>query len=149
MQPISSLPEIQVSYHPIKVAERVKVCSSQCSYEVLSQLWNPDTILLYEEFLVLFLDRKNGVIGYRVMNRGSNCGTVVDIKLIFSISLATSTSSIILSHNHPSGNLKPSQEDIKLTNKIKDAGELLEIKLLDHLIVSDSSYLSFLDEGMI
>jgi len=84
------------------------------------------------------------------MGRGSNCSTVVDIKLIFAVALAISACSIIVSHNHPSGNMRPSSADLDLTKKIKKAGEFLEIKLLDHLIVSESdSYYSFLDEGLI
>jgi len=113
------------------------------------EVWNRDTIQLLEEFLVLFLDRKNGIIGYRVIGRGSNCATVVDSRLMFSIALSLSACSIIVSHNHPSGTMKPSGEDLKLTKKIKNAGDFLEIKLLDHLIVSDQSYYSFLDEGLI
>jgi len=149
MQPISLLPEIQVAYHPIKVSDRKKVCSSNCVYDVIMQLWNHDTILLYEEFLTIYTDRKNGIIGYRNFTRGSNCGTIVDIKLIYAVALAISASSLILCHNHPSGNLKPSQADIEITNKIKNSGEFLEIKLLDHLIVSDVGYFSFMDEGLI
>ncbi len=150
MQPTSNLPVIQVSYHPTKVSERRKICSSLCVNDVLKEIWNQDTIQLLEEFICLFLDRKNGIIGYRVLGRGSNCGTVVDSRLMFSVALALSASSIIVSHNHPSGNMKPSSEDLKLTKKIKQAGEFLEIKLLDHVIVSaNNSYYSFLDEGML
>ena len=149
MQPTTDLPVIQVSYQPLHISKRRKICSSRCVYDVLMEVWNRDTIQLLEEFLVLFLDRKNGIIGYRVIGRGSNCATVVDSRLMFSIALSLSACSIIVSHNHPSGTMKPSGEDLKLTKKIKNAGDFLEIKLLDHLIVSDQSYYSFMDEGLI
>lgn len=150
MQPISKLPAIQVSYHPTKVSQRKKICSSQCVYDVLMSLWNPDTISLFEEFMVLYLDRKNGIIGYRLMNRGTTTATVVDTRLIFAIGLSVSACSIILSHNHPSGTMKPSSEDLSLTKKLKKAGEVLEINILDHVIVSEENgYYSFLDEGLL
>jgi len=86
------------------------------------------------------------------MNRGSNCGTVVDTKLIFHIGLSVSANSFILSHNHPSGNMKPSKADIDLTKKIKAGGEMLDLKLIDHLIICPdhlNRYYSFADEGLI
>jgi len=143
-------PEINVSLIPnIKVSERHKVSNSLDVFEVLCGLWNMDTIYLFEEFYVLYLDRKNGIMGYRNMNRGSNCGTVVDIKLIISIALNISASSIILCHNHPSGNMKPSSCDLTITKKIKNGAELLNLKLLDHLIICPDSFYSFKDEGVI
>jgi len=146
----NSFPKINVSLHPIgKVSERRRINSSRDAYEILKSFWNSDTINLYEEFYVLFLDRKNGVIGYRNMNRGSNCGTVVDSKLIFHIGLSLSANSIILSHNHPSGNMQPSREDIKLTKKIRDGAELLDLKVFDHLIICPETYYSMTDEGII
>ena len=145
-----TFPQINVSLHPkIKVSERRKITSSHDAYEILKLLWDMDTIYLFEEFYVLYLDRKNGVMGYRNMNRGSNCGTVVDTKLILSIALKISASSIILSHNHPSGNMKPSHADTTITNKIKKGAEFLDLKMLDHLIVSPETFYSFADEGII
>jgi len=116
------IPEIQVSLIPnIAVSQRKKVTRSSESYELLLSLWDMKSIYLYEEFVILYLARNNGIIGYRIMNRGSNCGTVVDTRLILSIALKISCNAIILCHNHPSGNLKPSKMDLDITKKIKDA----------------------------
>lgn len=145
-----AFPQINVSLHPkVKVSERRRITTSYEAFEALKLFWNMDTIYLFEEFYVLYLDRKNGVIGYRNMNRGSNCGTVVDTKLIFSIALKISASSFILSHNHPSGNMKPSNCDMTLTKKIKNGAETLDLKMLDHLIVTPETFYSFADEGII
>lgn len=144
------LSEIQVSFHPkISQSKRTKVKSSQEAYDIIKTLWNDNTIQLYEEFLVLYLSRNNGVIGYRFISKGSNCGTVVNVQLILAIALKINCSSLILSHNHPSGNLHPSQADIELTKKISEACKLLDLQLLDHLIVTLEKYFSFADEGLI
>jgi DNA repair protein RadC len=97
---------------------------------------------------VLLLTRSNHVIRKEFVSKGGVSGTVVDPKIIFKIALEHLASSIILCHNHPSGNLQPSDPDIALTKKLKEAGMLLEIPILDHLIVSDTGYFSFADEGM-
>lgn len=102
-----------------------------------------------EEFWVLLLNRKNTLIRRVQISKGGISGTVVDNRLIFRQALQNYASSMILAHNHPSGNLKPSQADIRITKKIKQAGEFMDIKLLDHLIITSSSYYSFGDEGMI
>jgi len=144
------LPEIKVSFKPVSsITDRPIIHSSQDAYELLLQIWDMDTIHLFEEFIALFLDRKNGVIGYRLMNRGNNCGTVVDVKLIFSIALNCNSSSIILAHNHPSGNTKPSRPDDEITMKIDKGANLFELKLLDHIVITPDSYYSYMDEGRI
>jgi DNA repair protein RadC len=102
-----------------------------------------------EEFWVLLLNRKNALIRRVQISKGGISGTVVDNRLIFREAFQNYASSIILAHNHPSGNLKPSQADIRITDKIKQAGEFMDIKLLDHLIITSSNYYSFGDEGMI
>jgi len=104
--------------------------------------------LPHEEFHVLLLNRSNTVIRKEFVSKGGVSGTVVDPKIIFKIALEHLASSVILCHNHPSGNLRPSDQDISLTKKIKEAGTLLEIPILDHLIISDTGYFSFADEGM-
>lgn len=104
--------------------------------------------LPHEEFHVLLLSRSNAVIRKEFVSRGGVSGTVVDPKIIFKIALEHLASSIILCHNHPSGNLRPSDPDISLTKKLKEAGALLEIPVLDHLIISDTGYFSFADEGL-
>ena len=101
--------------------------------------------------MVMYLNRMNRVLGIYPMSIGGITGTVADIRLIFSVALTIASTSIILCHNHPSGNMKSSKGDIDLTKRIKDAGKLLDIKLLDHLIISpkDRDYLSFANEGLL
>jgi len=101
-----------------------------------------------EEFWILLLNRQNEIIDTKQISVGGVAGTVVDPKVIFKVALQSLASGIILSHNHPSGNLKPSKADIAITNKLKTAGDSLEIKVLDHLIISEQGYYSFADEGI-
>ncbi|MEM7162270.1 MAG: DNA repair protein RadC [Bacteroidota bacterium] len=105
--------------------------------------------LPYEEFWIVHLSRANKVIGYDMISRGGVAGTVADAKLIFKKALENVSSSIILCHNHPSGNLRPSSQDIALTKKLIEAGKVLDIAVLDHLIITESGYFSFADEGQI
>jgi len=103
----------------------------------------------HEEFWVLLLNRANRVIKKHQISQGGVAGTVADPKIIFKVALAELASGIILAHNHPSGNLTASQSDIELTKKLKEAGKLLEIQVLDHLIVGGQKYFSFADEGIL
>ena len=104
--------------------------------------------LKLEEFWVILLNRRNGVIKKVKISSGGLTGTVVDPRLIFKQAIEEYACSMILVHNHPSGNIKPSNEDIRLTRSMKEAGEFLEIQVLDHVIFSNASYFSFADEGM-
>ena len=143
-----NLAEIQVSYRTtVKASERRKITNSKDSESVFREIWS-DSMELKEEFYILLLNRANKVLGWYKVSEGGMSGTVVDPKLIFSTALKGLASSIILSHNHPSGNLKPSEQDITLTKRLKQAGELLEIPVLDHLILSSEGYYSFADEGI-
>jgi DNA repair protein RadC len=103
----------------------------------------------YEAFWVLLLNRANRVIRKVNISEGGISGTVADPKKIFKMALDQNASSIILCHNHPSGNIQPSEADIRLTRKLKDAGLLLDLPVLDHLILGGDAYFSFADEGMI
>ena len=105
--------------------------------------------LSHEEFWVLLLNRSNRVIDNIRISQGGISGTVIDVRLILKNALDRLASSLILSHNHPSGNLKPSDADIKITSKISEASKTMDIQLLDHIIIADNSYFSFSDEGMI
>src|SRR6476620_5478684 len=126
--------EISVSYKPkFKASERPKVSSSRQVYDILIDHWNTDIIELKEQFKIMLLNRANKVIGIYEVSNGGISGTIADPKLIFSTALKTCASSIILTHNHPSGNLRPSEADIKLTEKIKAGGKLLDIAVLDHV----------------
>lgn len=126
--------------------KKVKITSSRGVYELMK----PELMdLAYEAFWVILLNRANQVIKKQHISTGGVSGTVADPKIIFKAALENLASAIILVHNHPSGNLKPSQADLNLTNKVKNAGALLEIPVLDHLIFTDEGYLSFADEGLL
>lgn len=105
--------------------------------------------LSYEVFAVVFLNRANKIIHFEIISRGGITGTVADPRIILKLALSQGATSIILSHNHPSGNLQPSLTDDDITQKIKQAAALIDIKLLDHIIVSEEGYYSFMDEGRI
>jgi DNA repair protein RadC len=105
--------------------------------------------LPHEEFWVLFLNKANRVIKKKRVGEGGVSGTVADPKIIFKLALEELASGIVVSHNHPSGNLIPSQSDRDLTKRLKEAGKLLEIQLLDHIIVAGQKYFSFADDGLI
>ena len=143
-----NLAEIQVSYRTtVKASERRKITNSKDSESVFREIWS-DSMELKEEFYILLLNRANKVLGWYKVSEGGMSGTVVDPKLIFSVALKGLACSIFLAHNHPSGNLLPSSQDIEITKRLKQAGELLEILVLDHLILSSEGYYSFADEGM-
>jgi DNA repair protein RadC len=121
------------------------ISSSNAAFEIL-QMHLSD--LNYEQFAIVFLNRANHVIKVESVSQGGTSGTLVDPKKIFKLSIDNNASSIILGHNHPSGNCRPSDADIKLTHKLKEAGKLLDISVFDHLIIGNEKYYSFADEGM-
>lgn len=123
----------------------IKITSSKSAFEIMHPYLQD---LPHEEFWIILLNRANQLIKPIAISQGGVSGTVADPKIIFKFALEALASSIILVHNHPSGNKKPSQADIKLTQKLKQAGAILEIPVLDHLIYTDSSYLSMADEGL-
>jgi DNA repair protein RadC len=139
--------EVKVSYQPLR-GTLFQVRSSQSAYDYISRVYDEGTIGLYEEFIVLLLNRANRVLGCLKLSRGGLTGTVVDLRILYGTALKAMASSIVIAHNHPSGNLKPSDEDRELTKKISDAGKLLDVNLLDHLILgTEGDYASFADEG--
>jgi DNA repair protein RadC len=141
------LAEIKVVYKN-RQKNRIKISSSKDAFNVLYPLYDEDTIEYVEQFFLLLLNRANIVLGWVKLSSGGTAGTVVDQKIIFGIALKTNASSIIISHNHPSSNLTPSNQDITLTDRILKSGKLMEIQLIDHLIISpDKRYYSFADEG--
>ncbi len=121
-----------------------KISKSQDAFEIFHSLMGD---LPYEEFWLLMLNRANRVIRKVKISEGGVSGTVVDPKKIFQICLEQHATSIILGHNHPSGNTQPSEADNKITKKIKDCGLLLDVAVLDHIIVGDDRFYSFADEG--
>ncbi|MDX1942876.1 MAG: DNA repair protein RadC [Saprospiraceae bacterium] len=128
------------------IRERPQIRSSRDAYDVIAPILMD---LPHEEFWILLLNRANKVMSREQISLGGVAGTVVDAKIIFRKAIEGMASSIILVHNHPSGNLQPSQQDIDLTKKLRKAGETLDISVLDHLIIAESSYFSFADENLI
>lgn len=121
-----------------------KISKSSDAFEIFKSLMGD---LPFEEFWILLLNKANRVLKKVRISEGGISGTVVDPKKIFQICLAQHTSSIILGHNHPSGNIQPSEADQRITKKIQDCGMMLDIAVLDHIIVGDDKYYSFADEG--
>ncbi len=141
--------EIELKYTPVKnKQERIRIINSKAAYETLLKTWDMETIELYEEFKVLLLNRANKVLGIYTLSKGGISGTMVDLKLLFAVILKSAASSIIMVHNHPSGNIKPSEADKMLYEKIKKAADYLDINILDNLIISGDGYYSFVDEGV-
>lgn len=125
---------------------RKTVTSSQDVYELMEPLLRD---LAHEEFWVLYLNNSNKVLLKEQISKGGITATLVDIRLLYKRALELSAVGLVLCHNHPSGKIQPSQSDKNLTEKINEAGTSLDIKLLDHLIVTEKSYFSFADEGLI
>lgn len=126
-----------------------KISSSKHSYEAFKEIIG-DEIEMTETFAVLFLNNAGKVIGWKKIANGGITSCVVDVRILFSSALKCLATQIIVCHNHPSGTLKPSEEDKKITAKIKEGGKLLDIKLLDHVIITPyNGYYSFADEGML
>ena len=146
----SNLAEITVSYSSkVKVAERRKVVSAREAEEVFREIWTKGTMELREEMYVLFLNRGNFLLGWCQTSQGGLSGTVCYPRMIFSVALKSLAVSLILCHNHPSGNLQPSAADIQLTKNLVEGGKFLEISVLDHLILTAEGFYSFADEGLI
>ncbi|CAH0296301.1 hypothetical protein SRABI27_04230 [Pedobacter sp. Bi27] len=139
--------EVEVSYKSnYNITERPKINSSQDAYRILMQHWQLGRIELLEEFKVILLNTSNRVLGIVDISIGGVQGTLADPKIIFSVALKTNSSKLILTHNHPSGNLSPSDADKRLTEKLKEGGKLLDIEVCDHLIITKHNYYSFADE---
>jgi DNA repair protein RadC len=149
MKPQQTIAEVSLIYKSqIKASERPKVSCSKDAYDLFIQSWNPDTMEHVEEFKMLLLNRSNAVLGILSVSRGGISGTVTDVRIIMQAAIKANASGIIVCHNHPSGNLNPSETDSKITAKIKDAGNLMDIQLLDHIIIiPDGEYYSYADNG--
>lgn len=143
----STLAEIEITYKPkYRASELPKVITSEDAYECLKDVFPG---LDYREyFYILCLNRNNKVLGYCQISSGGLSGTMADVRIIMQTALKSNSCSIILSHNHPSGNLIPSEADKELTKKIREAGKFLDIPVLDHLIITSESFFSFADEGL-
>ncbi|MDR0506865.1 MAG: JAB domain-containing protein [Dysgonamonadaceae bacterium] len=144
-----NIPEITVSYKDnVKASERAVVKSLADAAKILSVAFE-NCMEHHEEAYVLFLNRANRVLGISCISKGGISGTVVDVRIILQTALKVSASALMLSHNHPSGSTKPSREDITLTQTIQKGCEAVGIQLLDHVVMTSESYMSFADEGLL
>lgn len=145
---ILQVAEVTLAYsNKIPYKDRIKVTSAQEAEAVFRAAWDKDKIGFIEESKTLLLNKANQVLGIHPMSTGGVTGVVMDMRLIFLAAIKANASQVIIAHNHPSGNKNPSSADIKITKQIKEAGILLDIKLLDHLIITPEDYYSFADDG--
>lgn len=146
----SQVTEVELVYkNKVKIADRPVVKTSQEAALLFRAGWNDHTMDLQEAFKVLYLNRSSHVIGGLLLSIGSVSGTVADPRLIFTAALKLNASALILCHNHPSGNTQPSRADLDMTLKIRNAGLLLEIRVMDHIILTSESHFSFADAGLL
>ena len=144
--PNSKLKEMSEVYTATCEVNNVKITRSQDANEIIRKVY-PVSLSDRECMLALYLNNSNSTIAYGICSVGGYTGTLIDIRILLKEALLASATAIILVHNHPSGTLVPSQADLNITEKVKNAAELMDLKLLDHLILSEESYYSFVDEG--
>ena len=149
----NNISEIKISYqNTVKASDRPKISCSRDVEKLFQNYFIAGDLQIEhrEYFMIMLLNRANKVLGISLISMGGTSGTVADPKIIFQTALKTSASSIVLCHNHPSGNKEPSETDIRLTKKLKNAGSFLDLPVIDHLIVTqDSGFFSFADEGLL
>ena len=138
--------EVELSYKS-KFKNLHKIVSSEDAYRYLLPTYKEGTICYKEYFKVLFLNQANQVLGYTLISEGGITETSVDVRVILQAALLTNSVALVLAHNHPSGNLRPSRQDMDITKQVKEAARLMRISVLDHLILTDAGYYSFADEG--
>jgi DNA repair protein RadC len=145
---ISEVSEIQVSYKPNKNID-LKITTSFDAVQIIRKFWNEETIEMQEEVKVILLNNSNCVLGIYNLSKGGITSSLVDVRLVLSVALKCLAQGIILVHNHPSGNLKPSSADLTIVEKLKDSCKLMDIALLDSIIITQESYMSFTDDGLL
>ena len=140
--------EIEISYMPkYKASDLPQIKHSGDLYQLLLHSWDKSKLQFVEQFKVVLINRANRILGICTLSTGSASGTIADPKLVFAVALKANANSIVLVHNHPSGNLMPSANDKALTQKMAECGNWLDLKVLDHLIITAEGYYSFADEG--
>ena len=139
---------MEVTYNP-KDRTGVIVNDSYKAYKVLLEMWDRSLINMQEQFCALFLDRKNKVIGFRMLNIGSVTACTIDVHMIYAMALACRATGVVIAHNHPSGQMVPSIADLSMTSNINAGLKLLDINLIDSLIISETQFYSFADKGKI
>lgn len=147
---VHQVAEVQLVYKsPISMSWRPQITGSEDAFKVFLSSWNLEKLDFVEEFKIMLLNRANRVLGVFNVSSGGIAGTVADPKVIFAAAIKSTASGIILCHNHPSGNLSPSLADVQLTKKLKSAGGVLDIGVLDHIILSSEGFYSFADTGLL
>ena len=142
----SKLREVSAVYKTSDVIPNVKISQSKDVADYIRQVY-PVEISIREAMVVLYLNNSNRTVGWSIASIGGITGTIVDVRLVLRDALLTQATSLVLIHNHPSSNLNPSPADISITQKVKKAAELIDVRLMDHLILSEDAYYSFADEG--
>ena len=147
----TTISEVRLVYRTkVKASDRLQVKCSKDAFDIFMENWDLDSIEHIEEFKLMLLTRSNKVLGIASISKGGINGTVTDVRIIMQYAIKANASGIIICHNHPSGNVQPSESDMKITRKIKDSGNLMDVQLLDHLvIVPEGMYYSMADEGII
>jgi len=140
--------EIQISYKS-HASKGKPITNSMEAYKALKSVWDKNLIELQEEFKVLLQNQAGHILGVYSLSKGGVNSTTADPKLVFAVALKCNASRIIVAHNHPSGNLKASKNDIMITKKLSEAAKLLDIELLDHIILTSKGYLSLADDGLL
>ena len=140
--------EVQISYSShVKAKDRMKVTGSKDAADAFRAIWPAYDHIEFS--YMLMMNRQNQILGYHQLSKGGMTGAVIDVRVIFQVALKACATSLILAHNHPSGNLETSDADRKISRQIKEAGKILDIPLLDHLIMTTDSFLSMADEGLL
>ena len=144
---LTNIPELTLKFKS-GIIKKVQIKSSKDAADYLRTMFNDDTMEVSESVVVVYMNRSNNSIGWFKVSQGGISGTVIDVRLVLVTALKCLASGMIICHNHPSGNTSPSDSDVKITQKLKEAGSLMDVQLLDHLILTpDGGYFSFADEG--
>lgn len=148
LQSLFKVAQVELVYrNRVKASERPVVHNSDEAYKLLINNWDMNRIELVESFKIILLDRRNSCLGISEISSGGISCSTADPKIIFATALKSRASNLILAHNHPSGNIVPSNSDIAISRKLREAGKVLDINVLDHLIVTPDQYYSFANEG--
>lgn len=143
-----AISEIELVYKPLHLVNcSPKIIDCKSAYQLFLETWDTSKLEFVEQFKVLLLNRANRVLGICTLSTGGTNSTIIDFKCLFVVAIKSNASAIIIAHNHPSGELTPSKLDIEMTKRIYDAGKILDIALLDHLIITKQSYYSLKNEG--
>ena len=144
----SKFPEITLKLKKGEVLN-CQIKQSKDAADLFRSIWDVDSLPINESVIAIFLNRNNNTIGWLKVSQGGLSGSVIDIRLVLATALQCLASGIIMAHNHPSGNLNPSDADTRVTKKLKDSAEIMDIQVLDHLIITEDSYYSFADNGIL